>query len=173
MMTTHEKQALRLRTGWCDAIVNCISSVAEAEIYIRAGLQAHLIGGRWALCRRDIDWADFSIRRNTWLKTSTQKRLKDYDRWAEYNNADLIGEGFPPRDPNGDPYELHHIGQQQDSPFAELTWTEHMGGGNNTILHQAGKESEIDRGQFDHEKSEYWKARFAAFTPQEKEKIYG
>jgi hypothetical protein len=173
MMTTQEKQALRLRTGWCDEIVNCIGSMAEAEIYIRANLQARQIGGRWALCRKDIDWSDFSIRRNTWLKTSTQKPLKDYDRWAEYNNADLIGEGFPPRDPNGDPYELHHIGQQQDSPFAELTWVEHMGGGNNTILHQAGKESEIDRGQFDYEKSAYWKARFAAFNPQEKQQIYG
>ena len=173
MMTAQEKQALRLRTGWCDEIVNYIGSMEEANIYIRAGLQARQIGGRWALCRRDIDWADFSIRRNTWLKTSTQKPLKDYDRWAEYNNADLIGEGFPPRDPNGDPYELHHIGQQQDSPFAELTWAEHMGDGNNTILHQAGKESVIDRGQFDHEKSAYWKARFAAFNPQEKQQIYG
>ena len=172
-MTPQEINTLKQRTGWCDEIVNCIGSMAEANIYIRAGLQARKIGGRWALCRTNINWADYSIRRNTWLKTSTQKRLKDYDRWAEYNNADLIGEGFPPRDPNGDPYELHHIGQQQDSPFAELTWTEHMGAGNNPILHKVGKESEIDRGQFDHEKTAYWKARFAAFTPQEKEKIYG
>lgn len=35
------------------------------------------------------------------------------------------------------------------------------------------KESEIDRGQFDYEKSAYWKARFAAFNPQEKQQIYG
>ena len=66
--------------------------MAEANIYIRAGLQARKIGGRWALCRTDINWAE--------------------------------------------------------------------------------KESEIDRGQFDHEKSAYWKARFAAFTPQEKLQIY-
>lgn len=172
-MTPQEINTLKQRTGWCDEIVNCIGSMAEANIYIRAGLQARKIGGRWALCRTNINWADYSIRRNTWLKTSTQKRLKDYDRWAEYNNADLIGEGFPPRDPNGDPYELHHIGQQQDSPFAELTWAEHMGEGNNPILHQVGKESEIDREQFDHEKTAYWKARFAAFTSQEKKQIYG
>ena len=112
-MTPQEINTLKQRTGWCDEIVNCIGSMAEANIYIRAGLQARKIGGRWALCRTNINWADYSIRRNTWLKTSTQKRLKDYDRWAEYNNADLIGEGFPPRDPNGDPYELHHIGYKE------------------------------------------------------------
>lgn len=99
--------------------------------------------------------------------------MADYSKWVDYNNADLIGEGFPPRDMNGDPYELHHIGQRQDSPFAELTWAEHMGDGNNTILHQAGKESEIDRQMFDREKSDYWKARFRAFTPLELRKIYG
>lgn len=55
---------------------------------------------------------------------------------------------------------------------AELTWAEHMGDGNNTILHQAGKESEIDRQQFDREKSDYWKARFKAFTKAELDSIY-
>ena len=48
-----------------------------------------------------------------------------------------------------------------------------MGDGNNTILHQAGKESEINRQMFDREKSDYWKARFKAFTPLELRKIYG
>ena len=73
-----------------------------------------------------------------------------------------MGEGYPPRDSNGDPYELHHIGQQQDSPFAELTWQQHMGDGNNAILHPQ-RESEIDRQQFDHEKAAHWMARFEDF----------
>ena len=67
---------------------------------------------------------------------------------------------------------MHHIGQRQDSPLAELTWAEHMGDGNNTILHRAGKESEIDRGAFEQEKSAYWQARFKAFTEDELERIY-
>lgn len=149
-----------------------IRSVEEAEIYIRAELREALVGGRPALIRTDIDWADYSIRRNTWLKNSTQQGLKDYDGLAKYNNADLIGEGYPPRDRNGDPYELHHIGQRQDSPFAELTWAEHMGEGNNTVLHAAGRESEIDRGEFDDEKSRYWQARFRMFSKAELERIY-
>lgn len=154
---------------WSDEIVSAIRSKEEADIYLHAGLKESFVGGRPALIRTDIEWSDYSIRRNTWLRN----KLADYDKWAEYNNADLIGEGYPPRDRNGDPYELHHIGQRQDSPFAELTWAEHMGDGNNTILHQPGKESEIDREAFESEKSAYWQARFRAFTPAELKAIYG
>lgn len=169
MMNALEKQQLNRLTHWPDEIINAIASMEEAEIYMKAGLKAARIGNRWALIRSDINWSDYCVRRNTWLKN----KLADYSKWVDYNNADLIGEGFPPRDVNGDPYELHHIGQHQDSPFAELTWADHMGDGNNTILHQAGKESEINRQLFDREKSEYWKARFKAFTPSELRKIYG
>ena len=88
--------------GWSSAILDYICSKEEAEIYIKAGLKEAIIGGKPALIRQDIDWSDYSIKRNTWLKD----RLSNYDEWAKYNNADLIGEGFPPRDPNGDPYEL-------------------------------------------------------------------
>lgn len=167
-MTFAEKQNIKSFTHWPDEIINAISSMEEAQIYIKAGLKAERIGGRWALIRTDINWSDFSVKRNTWLKN----KLADYASWVDYNNADLIGEGYPPRDVNGDPYELHHIGQRQDSPFAELTWHEHMGGGNNTILHKAGKESEIDRYQFEHEKTAHWKARFKAFTQAELDEIY-
>ena len=73
-----------------------------------------------------------------------------------------MGEGYPPRDENGDPFELHHIGQRQDSPFAELTWAQHMGDGNNAVLHRK-RESEIDRQQFEHEKAAHWMARFEDF----------
>jgi len=164
-----EKQSLRLKTGWSEAILDYIASCEEAEIYIRAGLREARIGGRAALIRNDIDWSDYCIRRNTWLR----EYLADYDRAADYNNADLIGEGYPPRDPGGNPYELHHIGQHPDSPLAELTVYEHReNAGNYAILHAAGKESEIDRQAFEHEKSEYWQERYKAFTPMEREAIY-
>lgn len=168
MLTSIEKTAIRIRTGWSDDVIEAIRSMDEARIYIRAGLIEKRIDGRTALIRSDINWSDYSIRRNTWLKN----RLANYEKWAEYNNADLVGEGFPPRDQNGDPYELHHIGQRQDSPFAELTWAEHMGDGNNVILHQMGKESEIDREFFDTEKSAYWQARYRAFSQEEIKRIY-
>ena len=167
-LSDDEKRIIREKTGWSDQILDNIKSVEEAEVYISAGLKEAIVGNKVALIRSDIKWDDYSIRRNVWLKDY----LSNYESWAEYNNADLIGEGYPPRDYNGDPYELHHIGQRQDSPYAELTWAEHMGDGNNTILHQAGKESEIDRAAFDAEKSAYWQARFKAFTPEQLRNIY-
>ena len=109
-MTLVETLKIKAQTHWPDEIISAIASMEEAEIYMKAGLKAARIGNRWALIRSDINWSDYSIRRNTWLKN----KLADYDSWKDYNNADLIGEGFPPRDSNGDPYELHHIGQRQN-----------------------------------------------------------
>ena len=168
MLSVVERNSIRESTGWSEIILDSISSIDEALIYMKAGLQEKTIGGRIALVRSDINWSDFSVKRNTWLRN----KLSDYDKWAEYNNADLIGEEFPPRDYNGDPYELHHIGQQQDSPFAELTWAEHMGDGNNVILHKMGKDSEIDRAHFDKEKTLYWISRYQAFSKSELDHIY-
>ena len=161
------QQQIKERTGWSDDIVRFLHSPEEAEVYIGAGLGERRIGDRAALVRTDIDWRAFNCRQE-WLK----QKFADWDKWQDYNNADLIGEGWPPRDSNGDPYELHHIGQRQDSPFAELTWQEHMGGGNNVILHP-DRESAIDRQQFDDEKSRYWQDRFKAFTKSELAEIYG
>ena len=161
------QRQIKERTGWSDDIVRFLHSPEEAEVYIGAGLVERRIGDRAALVRTDIDWRAFNCRQE-WLK----QKFADWDKWQDYNNADLIGEGWPPRDSNGDPYELHHIGQRQDSPFAELTWQEHMGGGNNVILHP-DRESTIDRQQFDDEKSRYWQARFKAFTKRELAEIYG
>ena len=161
------QQQIKERTGWSDDIVRFLHSPEEAEVYIGAGLVERRIGDRAALVRTDIDWRAFNCRQE-WLK----QKFADWDKWQDYNNADLIGEGWPPRDSNGDPYELHHIGQRQDSPFAELTWQEHMGGGNNVILHP-DRESVIDRQQFDDEKSRYWQDRFKAFTKSELAEIYG
>ena len=163
----HFQQQIKERTGWSDDIVRFLHSREEAEVYIWAGLVERRIGDRAALVRTDIDWRAFNCRQE-WLK----QKFAEWDKWQDYNNADLIGEGWPPRDSNGDPYELHHIGQRQDSPFAELTWQEHMGGGNNVILHP-DRESVIDRQQFDDEKSRYWQDRFKASTKRELAEIYG
>ena len=148
---------VKQRTGWSDEIISALRSEEEAQIYIAARLVEKRINGRPALTNPTIDGRAFNCRKE-WLK----EKLADYDRWKDYNNADLMGEGYPPRDSNGDPYELHHIGQHQDSPFAELAWQQHMGDGNNAILHPQ-RESEIDRQQFDHEKAAHWMARFDDF----------
>ena len=165
-LTIEQQNLLHNQTGWSDNVISHIRSMEEAAIYMKAGLVERNIGGRVALIRKDINWSDFSCR-HEWLKD----RLADWKSWQCYNNADLIGEGYPPRDKNGDPYELHHIGQHQDSPYAELTWAEHRGDGNYAILHPQ-RESEIDRQEFTGEKSYYWQARFKLFTADELKRIY-
>lgn len=147
---------LQQQTGWSDTIFQAISSEEEALIYINAGLIEKTINGRQALINPNIDGSAYNCRKE-WLKDKL-----DYDEWKDWNNADLMGEGFPPRDDNGDPYELHHIGQSQNSPFAELTYSQHMANGNNSILHPK-RQTEIDRHQFKLEKAAHWMARFKDF----------
>lgn len=160
------RKEVKRRTNWSNVIINALNSREEAEIYIKAGLKQAIVGGRFALINPHINWSAYNCRKK-WLKN----KLADWNKWKDYNNADLIGEGYPPRDENGDPYELHHIGQRQDSPFAELCWNDHMGNSHNKILHPK-RESEIDRQLFDKEKSQYWINRFKLFTEEELKIIY-
>ena len=84
-MTTEEYNRVRHKSGWSDRILQHIDSEEEAQIYIRAGLKEAIVGGRPALIRTDIDWPAFNCRKE-WLKT----KLADWDKWKDYNNADLI-----------------------------------------------------------------------------------
>lgn len=159
------KQKIQRLTGWSDGIIGFMRSEEEAQVYIVAGLKEASVGGRPALIRTDIDWAAFNCR-HEWLR----KVFAEPEKWKGYNNADLVGEGFPPRDANGDEYQLHHIGQQANSPLAELTGSEHQE--NYAVLHWNDTESQIDRLAFNKEKSLYWQDRFRMFTKAELNDIY-
>lgn len=139
-LTDEEKQKIKEETGWSDGIVDYIRSMKEYEIYKNAGLEEKEINGKKCLIRSDID-------------------LDQKDEKGR-TNKERMEKGKPPLDKNGESIELHHIGQKSDSPFAELTKSEHIKNGNDTILHDKSKESEIDRLiQFKKEKSDHWKAR--------------
>lgn len=138
-LTEEQKQDIKNRTGWSDEIIDSIGSMEEAEIYIKAGLVEADINGKKCLIRSDIDMDQ-----------------KDEDG---ITNRERMERGLPPITKNGDKVELHHIGQKPDSPLAELTTDEHRGVGNDTILHDKQKESEIDRNEFAKERREHWKNR--------------
>lgn len=145
------RQQLQQKTGWSAAIVNAIQSEKEAAIYLSAGLEEALVNGKPALIQPQID-PDY-LMPEWWIK--------EYgENWRGWSNRDLMGEGYPPHDKNGDPYELHHIGQLTDSPLAELTWAQHHDGGNYSVLHTLEDYSDIDRGDFEKEKSTHWMARY-------------
>lgn len=84
----------------------------------------------------------------------------DYVGSIGVTNRDRIKEGKSPKTTNGEEIHLHHIGQKQNSPLAELTESEHLGKGNYSILHDTKKASEIDRTKFKYERRKHWVIRF-------------
>lgn len=141
-LTDEEKDRLKDETGWSEKIVDGIGSIEEAEIYKNVGLVEAHIGQKECLIRPDIDW-------------------KQKDQFGR-TNAERAKQGLAPLNSDGQPLELHHIGQHNDSPLAELSMQEHRGKGNDTILHDKTKESEIDRPAFGNERAEHWRERAVA-----------
>ena len=140
-LTNEEKAKIREESGWSNEIVDRISSMEEYEVYKKAGLKEVEINGKPALVRQDID-------------------LDKTDDHGRTNKARMDA-GLPPLTNDGKTLELHHIGQKGDSPLAELTMDEHRGKGNDSILHDKTKESEIDRTKFNDDRTEHWKQRAA------------
>lgn len=138
-MTDEEKEELRELTGWSDEILDSIESRAEAEIYMKAGLKEVEINGKKCLIRDDIDL--------------------DQEDEDGITNRERMERGRPPITKDGEEVELHHIGQKQNSPLAELTIEQHRGVGNDRILHNKTKETEIDRNEFGKERRDHWKNR--------------
>ncbi|MBA0217822.1 HNH/ENDO VII family nuclease [Pectobacterium brasiliense] len=136
---TEETKEVLTEDGYSKEVIDNIGSEEEATIYQEAGLECQPVNGKDALVNNDIDLEQTDALGNT--------------------NLERMEMGKPPLDENGKPIELHHIGQKSDSPLAELTHEQHMEGGNNTVLHDTTKESEIDRGSFAKEREDHWKAR--------------
>lgn len=141
-LTDEEKQRIKVESGWSDEVIDNLSSWEEYEIYRDAGLQEVEIGGRKALIRSDIDWNQCDEKGRT--------------------NMERAKQGLSPLDKDGNPIELHHIGQHADSPLAELTFEEHRCGGNDIVLHDKNKETEThgEGNTWNNERQNYWKDRY-------------
>lgn len=129
----------RMYMDYSEGIMNNVSSIEEYQVYQKAGLQEVIVGDKIALVKGDIDWGK-----------------RDY---MGRSNKERVEQGLSPIDSDERPIELHHIGQHQDSPLAELTMAEHRGKGNDSILHNKMKESEIDRQEFSRERNNHWLKR--------------
>ena len=136
-LNQHDKQELKTETGWSVGIVDNIRWKEEAAAYKGLNVIEKDVNGRACFQRTDID---YNIK-DEFGKTNKERMLE--------GKAPLM---------NGKPVELHHIGQKQDSPLAELTHDEHKG--NYRLLHEVPPQtSEIDRRAFAKEKANYWKMR--------------
>lgn len=116
-------------------------SPQEAAHYENVGVRVQEVNGRECLVRDGIDW-------------------EQRDAYGQ-TNKERAEQGLAPLDPEGRPYELHHVQQRSDGMLAELTRDEHRGAGVDRILHDPTKTSEIDRAEFDQIRADHWRARAA------------
>ncbi|MBS5222087.1 MAG: HNH/ENDO VII family nuclease [Streptococcus parasanguinis] len=132
-----DKQELISETGWSKNIVDNMRWKEEASVYKDSNLVEKDVNGRPCFQRTDIDYNA----KDDFGKTNKERKLDGKAPLAD-----------------GKPVELHHIGQRQDSPLAELTFNEHKS--NFSSLHEVPPQlSQIDRGEFRKEKAEYWRMR--------------
>lgn len=140
-----ERAEIEENSEYSSEINDWISSKEELEVYQNAGLKERTVDGRACLVRESID--------------------PNYvDPKAGKSNQELMEMGRSPYDAKtGERIELHHIGQEYDSPLAELTADSEHGSFTST-LHT----KEDDSWRHDEEKNkdyntvqrpDHWKAR--------------
>lgn len=132
------RQVIREASPYSNIVTERIRNAEEVSVYKQAGLQEATVNDRPCLIKSDID-------------------LNIEDDFGR-TNAKRMASGLSPLDNTGKSIELHHIGQEPDSPLAELRNKEHMG--NYGVLHERC-ESTIDRAAFDTERANHWKTRAA------------
>lgn len=139
-LSLFEKVVVKIENpDWTFKTIDNIKTIDEYKVYKAADLDECKVGEKAGLIRDDIDF----------------NQKDEFGR----TNSERIKSSLSPITKSGEIVELHHVGQNPDSPLAELTRDQHRGVGNDTILHQKDIESRIDREEFQKEKSQYWKTR--------------
>ena len=139
---------LSRESGWSPEVVRWITTREQYELLRSAGLHEERICGRLCLVKDHID-ADYVFVAENGMRISNREQMQ---------------KGNSPRDAaTGKPIELHHLGQDANSPFVELTPEEHRLSGNYSIWHANRKPSwrEIDgeKSKFNKEREKHWKTR--------------
>ena len=136
-LTMNEVALIQKESKLPASVISQFRSMEEYEIYKGAGLETMIVNGKTALVQ-DIDL--------------------NYIGADGKTNLQLMLSGNSPVDPlTGKAYELHHVGQSNDSILAILTQEQHRGEGVSKILHVL-KESEVDHGSvWQKTVSEFWK----------------
>lgn len=155
-LSPSDREEIKAQTGLSDTIVKFIRTREEAEGYVRCGLKEGVVGGRPALRQPKIDEIMYVKHVNP-----TTQELE--------TNLDRMRRGEAPLDENGNPYQLHHVGQHPNSPLAEFRAEEHILGESYDRYHTSRDvESKIDRLKWAIERRNYWKARAFDFEARNK-----
>jgi len=135
-LTLEEAAIIQKESGYPIDVIKQFKSMNQYEICKKAGLRSEMVGNKNALIRNiDLNYVDELGR----------------------TNLERMQQGLAALDPDGIPYELHHIGQKMDSTLAILTKAEHMQNGNDLIWHEVTAASKINRTAFGSERSAFWK----------------
>jgi len=134
------QQEIEEKSDYSKEVNDNIRRPEELEVYQNEGLEETSVNDRIILQDNKIDY----------------DRLDNSE--PPMTNLERMKEGLAPLDEKGQPYNLHHIGQNNDSPLAELTNSTHKG--EYSTLHDTSiTESRIDRNGFNKERAEHWMAR--------------
>lgn len=143
------RKEINERSEYSKEVNDHIHSVEELEVYKNAGLKEEIIDGRTCLVRSDVD-------------------LEYMGGNGEKTNRELMKLGRAPYDAKtGETIELHHIGQDYDSPLAEVTENTEHGNGNHKVLHEKTHDSwRNDPHKRNHyngtQRPNHWKARVSS-----------
>ena len=131
-------------SGWSSDIVEKIDNDEQYDIYKNADLHEEEVNGRKCLVK-DIDF--------------------DYvDEKTGMTNKELMEKGRSPIDSKtGEKIELHHMGQDYDSPFAELDENSEHGDGNHKVLHpktdNSWRNDKDLKNRYQTDRKKHWKQR--------------
>lgn len=137
-LTMNEAATIQKESKYPLDVIKEFASMDQYNICKDAGLATRMVDGKAALVRNiDLNFTDELGR----------------------TNLERMQQGMAALDPKtGLSYQLHHVGQRQDSTLAILTEAEHMQGGNNLIWHLWEGESQIDRVAFAAQRQSFWKS---------------
>ena len=143
-LTMNEAAVIQKESKYPIDVIKQFSSMEQYEVCKEAGLTAKVINGKTALIRNiDINYVD---------------------KATGLTNLERMKMGLAALDPNGNAYELHHIGQHADSTLAILTKEEHRLGDSYQIWHVLEGESEIDRAAFAKIREAFWQSLSKSFV---------
>lgn len=135
----NEKNRIAKQSTYGVDVNEYISTTKELDIYQSKNLIEGEINGKKILIDNQIDFHQVDAKGRT--------------------NLERINKGLAPLDEDGEPYNLHHIGQKVDSPLAELRNNVHKQ--NDAILHDKSVPTEVHGGSvnWDAERANHWKKR--------------
>ncbi|HIP13587.1 MAG TPA: nuclease [Arcobacter sp.] len=135
------KAEIEEKSDYSKEVNGRIRTLKELEVYQDEGLEESTVNDRTVLKDNNINPDLIDAKGRT--------------------NLERMERGLAPLDENGRPYNLHHIGQNSDSPLAELRDDVHKS--KDGILHDKSKPSEVHGSNssvnWDKERCAHWKAR--------------